>query len=133
MAGRQPPELTAQALRTGRLDIPVDWAAQKRALGFAQPPEHAPINSGPATTLLLFKANARSIYKLSPPPKVQTERNLQNSRLNPDETGSPVDSGVPDSGQMRVFHADDERILKTEDSLAERVEFELTGDFVADQ
>ena len=37
VAGRQPPELTAQALRTGRLDIPVSWAAQKRALGFAQP------------------------------------------------------------------------------------------------
>ena len=36
-AGRQPPELTVQALRTGRFDIPVDWAAQKRALGFAQP------------------------------------------------------------------------------------------------
>jgi hypothetical protein len=37
VAGRQPPELTAQALRTGRFDIPVDWAAQKRALGSAQP------------------------------------------------------------------------------------------------
>jgi site-specific DNA recombinase len=36
VAGRQPPELTAQALRSGRFDIPVDWAAQKRALGFAQ-------------------------------------------------------------------------------------------------
>jgi site-specific DNA recombinase len=36
-AGRQPPELTAQALRTGRPDIPVDWAPQKRALGFAPP------------------------------------------------------------------------------------------------
>jgi len=36
-AGRQPPELTAQALRAGRPDIPVDWAAQKRALGFAPP------------------------------------------------------------------------------------------------
>jgi site-specific DNA recombinase len=35
VAGRQPPELTAQALRTGRFDIPVDWAAQKRGLGFA--------------------------------------------------------------------------------------------------
>ena len=34
-AGRQPPELTAQALRAGRPDIPVDWAAQKRAPGFA--------------------------------------------------------------------------------------------------
>jgi hypothetical protein len=37
VAGRQPPELTAQALRSGRFDIPVDWAAQKRALGFAPP------------------------------------------------------------------------------------------------
>jgi len=37
VAGRQPPELTAQALRSGRLDIPVEWAAQKRALGLAQP------------------------------------------------------------------------------------------------
>jgi hypothetical protein len=36
VAGRQPPELTAQALRTGRFDILVAWAAQKRALGFAQ-------------------------------------------------------------------------------------------------
>jgi len=35
VAGRQPPELTAQALRTGRFDIPVGWAAQKRALGFS--------------------------------------------------------------------------------------------------
>jgi len=33
-AARQPPELTTQALRAGRFDIPVDWAAQKRALGF---------------------------------------------------------------------------------------------------
>ena len=37
VAGRQPPELTAQALRTGCSDLPVDWATQKRALGSAQP------------------------------------------------------------------------------------------------
>jgi hypothetical protein len=37
VAGCQPPELTAQSLQAGRLDIPVDWAAQKRALGFAPP------------------------------------------------------------------------------------------------
>jgi site-specific DNA recombinase len=35
VAGRQPPELTTQALGTCRFDIPVNWAAQKRALGFA--------------------------------------------------------------------------------------------------
>ena len=37
VAGRQPPELTAQALRTGRFFITVGWAAQSRALGFSQP------------------------------------------------------------------------------------------------
>jgi site-specific DNA recombinase len=37
VAGRQPPELTAQALRTARFDIPAGWAAQKRVLGFAPP------------------------------------------------------------------------------------------------
>jgi hypothetical protein len=37
VAGRQPPELTAQALRSGRFDIPVDWTAQKQAFGFVQP------------------------------------------------------------------------------------------------
>jgi hypothetical protein len=35
LEGRQPPELTAQSLQAGRFDIPVDWEAQKRALGFA--------------------------------------------------------------------------------------------------
>ena len=39
---------------------------------------------------------------------------------------------MPDSAQMRVFHAAEERIPKPEDSLAERMGFELTGDFVAD-
>jgi hypothetical protein len=41
----------------------------------------------------LLASLARSIYRLSPPPKVRTERNLQNSRFEPDETGSPVDLG----------------------------------------
>jgi hypothetical protein len=34
---------------------------------------------------------------------------------------------------MRVFQAEKKRIPKTEDSLAERGEFELTGDFVKRQ
>ena len=42
------------------------------------------------------------VDKLSPPPKVRTERNLQNSRLNPTK---PVLrwTSRPDSGQMGVF------------------------------
>ena len=90
-AGRQPLELTAQALRSGRFDIPVDWVTQKRASDLGRRPEHALSTGRPATTFFCSTSNARSIYKLSPPTKVQTERNLQNSGLNPDETSSLVD------------------------------------------
>ena len=36
-AGRQPPELTAQFLSTGRGDLPLSWQAQEKLLGFADP------------------------------------------------------------------------------------------------
>jgi hypothetical protein len=64
------------------------------------------------------------IYQLSPPPKVRTERNLRNSRLTPTRAVLRW-TGVPDSGQMRAFHAEKKRIPKTEDWLAEQDEFEL--------
>jgi hypothetical protein len=35
--GRQPPELTAQFLSTGRGDLPLSWSAQEKLLGFADP------------------------------------------------------------------------------------------------
>ena len=35
--GRQPPELTAQFLSTGRGDLPLGWQAQEKLLGFADP------------------------------------------------------------------------------------------------
>jgi hypothetical protein len=35
--GRQPPELTAQFLSTGRGDLPLSWQAQEKLLGFAGP------------------------------------------------------------------------------------------------
>jgi site-specific DNA recombinase len=35
--GRQPPELTAQFLSTGRGDLPLSWSAQEKLLGFAGP------------------------------------------------------------------------------------------------
>jgi hypothetical protein len=81
-AGRQPPELTAQALRTGRPDIP--WIGRRKSEPSAlrRRSEH-PHHSGLATILLLFQVRHESIYKLSPPLKMRTERNLQNSRLNP--------------------------------------------------
>ncbi len=45
----------------------------------------------------------KSIYRLSPPPKVRTERNLQNSRLDPDETGSPVDLAYQIAAKCAFF------------------------------
>jgi hypothetical protein len=35
--GRQPPELTAQFLSTGRGELPMSWQAQEKLLGFADP------------------------------------------------------------------------------------------------
>jgi site-specific DNA recombinase len=35
--GRQPPELTAQLLSTGRGDLPLSWQAQEKLFGFADP------------------------------------------------------------------------------------------------
>ncbi len=35
--GRQPPELTAQALSTGRGELPLSWHAPEKLLGFADP------------------------------------------------------------------------------------------------
>jgi site-specific DNA recombinase len=32
--GRQPPELTAQVLSTGRGDLPLNWSAQEKLFGF---------------------------------------------------------------------------------------------------
>jgi hypothetical protein len=69
------------------------WTGRRKSgpSDFRSRPEPAPINSGPATTFFCSTSNARSVDKLSPPPKVRTERILQNSRLSPDETSSPVD------------------------------------------
>jgi hypothetical protein len=64
---------------------------------------------------------------------MQTERNLQNSHFNPNESSSPVDLKCPIPAKCAFFHAGDERIPKTEDSLAERGEFELLGDFISGQ
>ena len=111
------------------------WAGRRKSerSDLRRRSEHAPINSRPATTLLCSKSEAGSIYCLSPPPKVRTERNLQNSRLNPDETSSLVDLERRIPAQCPFFTQLMREFRKPEDSLAERVGFELTGDFAADQ
>jgi hypothetical protein len=92
VAGRQPPELTAQAPRTGHFDIPVDWAAQKRVFKVKR------------QTHLQAKSTAQSANREKSPKLAFEPRRDQFS-------GGP---GAPDSGQMRVFRAGDERIPKTE-------------------
>jgi hypothetical protein len=50
VAGRQPPELTAQSLQAGRFDIPMDWTAQKRALGVTLPLSTSTVAVGTSTS-----------------------------------------------------------------------------------
>ena len=91
--------------------------------------EHALINSGPPTTLLLFKAK-RQVH-----PQAKSTAQSANREKSPKLAFEPRRDrfsgglGVPDSGQMGVFHAEKRRILKTEDSLTEGVGFEPTSDF----
>jgi hypothetical protein len=102
------------------------WAGRRKSerSDLRRRSEHASINSRPATTLLCSKSEAGSIYCLSPPPKVRTERNLQNSRLNPDETSSLVDLERRIPAQCAFFTQLMRESRKPEDSLAERGEFE---------
>jgi hypothetical protein len=60
---------------------------------------------------------------LGPPPKVQTERNLQNSRLNPNESSSPVDLECRIPAKCASFTQLIRESRKPEDSL-ERDGFE---------
>jgi hypothetical protein len=78
------------------------------------------------------KSNAGPVEK-APKSTAESANREKSSKLafEPDQSSSPVDLGVPDSGQMRVFHAANERIPKPEDSLAEQDGFELSGDFVS--
>ena len=95
--------------------------------------EHAPIHSRPATTLLLFKVR-RQIY-VRAESTAQSANREKSSKLafDPGETGSPVDLGCRIPAKMRVFDTEKKRIPKTEDSLAEGVEFELSGDLLNGQ
>jgi hypothetical protein len=82
--------------------------------------EHALINSGLALVHLQAKSTAQSANR-EKPPKLASEPRRDQFSSGPE---------LPNSGETRVFYADDERIQKTEDWLAEGVEFELSGDFL---
>jgi hypothetical protein len=90
-------------------------AALKRSLPAALAD---PLSTAAATTLFCSKSNARSVYKPSPPPKMQTERNLQNSHLNPGESSSPVDLGcrIPAKSSTTRTARRASPILTTDDS-----------------
>jgi len=61
---------------------------------------------------------------------VQTERILQNSRLNLNESSSPVDLGCRIPAKRAFFTQLMRESRKPEDSLAEGVGFEPTSDFI---
>jgi len=105
--------LPRKVCRPAVFDIPVGWRRKS---------EPSDLRSGLSTPLQ--QRSALPIYKLNPPPKVRTERNLQNSRLNPTRPVLRATLGAGFRPNAR-FHAEKQRIPKTEDSLAERGEFEL--------
>ena len=95
--------------------------------------EHAPISDGPATTLLLFKVR-RQVH-LQAESTAQSANGEKSSKLafEPDETGSPVDLGCRIPAKCAFFTQLMRESRKPEDSLAEGVEFELSGDFLNGQ
>src|ERR1700687_1343578 len=86
------------------------------AAGLSTP---APINSRPATTLLLLKVKRRIRHAESTAKSANREKS-PNLAFEPQREQFSGGPGVPDAGQMRVFHAADERIPEAEDSLAEQ-------------
>jgi hypothetical protein len=84
------------------------------AKDFRSQPEPAPINSGPATTLLVFKVKPR-VHQARSTAKSANRENSPKLALNPTRASSSGGPGVPDSGQMRVFQrrAREYRKLKT--------------------
>jgi len=111
------------------------WAGRRKSEPSDLPnrSEPAPINSGPATTLLLFKVK-RQVH-LQAESTAKSANGEESPKLASEPRRGQFSGGpwVPDSGQMRVFRAAKQRIPKTEDSLAERGEFELSGDFIGGQ
>jgi hypothetical protein len=78
----------------------------------------------------LFRARGQVDLQAKSTAQSANREKSANLAFEPNETSSPGGPAVPDSGQMRVFHTVNERTPKTEDSLAEGVEFELSGDFL---
>ena len=94
----------AQALRTGRPDIPVDWAAQNAKLSdFRCQVKITPLSIADST-FLLFKVKAESHHAKSTAKIVNREKSLKTRGLNPKREQFSGGPGVPDSRQMRVFH-----------------------------
>ena len=97
------------------------WAGRRKSepSDFRSRPEHAPINSRPATTLLLFKVRPQVHLQAESTAKSANREKSPKLAFEPRQERFSGGPWVPDSGQMRVFHSDDERIPKPEDSVAD--------------
>jgi hypothetical protein len=102
VASRQPPELTAQVLRTGRFNLPVDWAEQKRTLricaaglsspiGHCRPAAHLFFCCRIASNLLPRFASELRRFKAKSTAEAGNREKSAKLVFEPEETSSPVD------------------------------------------
>jgi hypothetical protein len=92
---------------------------------FRRRSEQAPIKLPTGNALLLFKVKRQ--VRLLAKSTAKSANGEESPKLASEPRRGQFSGGpwAPDSGQMRVFRAAKQRIPKTEDSLAERGEFEL--------
>jgi hypothetical protein len=81
----------------------------------------------------LFKVKRQIHLQAKSTAKSANREKFPKLAFEPDETGSPVDLGCRIPAKCAFFRQRGRESRKPEDSLAERVGFELAGDFLADQ
>jgi hypothetical protein len=103
------------------------WAGRRKSepSDFRSRAEPAPINSGPATTLLLFKVKRQIHLQAKSTAKSANREKSPKLAFEPQREQFSGGPGVPDFGQMRVFHAGERESRKLKTRWREGSEFEL--------
>ena len=91
----------------GRFDIPAGWAAQSVRSDFASRLNLAPIKRT-GNNILLFNVKRQVRRQAKSTAKSANREKSQNSRLNPDETSSPVDHECRIPAKCAFFRAGEE-------------------------
>ena len=114
VAGRQPPSLPRRVCRPAVLIF--QWTGwRKSEPSDLRNPEYAPINSRPATTLLLFKVRRQVHLQAKSTAQSANREKSPKLAFGPDDTGSPVDLGCRISAKCAFFRqrGRESRKLKT--------------------